>query len=355
MAETPTPASEAAKSGLPEVRAAHGSRFVTSLKLILAAAIIAALFWYDVIDARALLDLLSDPEKSTPSLAMLLVAFVLGGIRWYLILRTFGIFLRFRSVFEIYAIGAFGNSFLPGSTGGDVMRVVYLLRSVEKRKLRAAVSVFADRVVGLYGLLLVSMFVIALRAETVFGQPATQLFGLGVVSMFCAITVGGVALLLISQLLRESNLARAWEEASGWRRFARMSLELVLIFRGALPALAACIALSLAISSLIVGSVVSLAVSYGIADIDLLELAGAAALAGLAGAVPLTPGGIGVAEGAFAFICAAWADAGSGAAYGTIYLGNRLLLLAVSLLGAIGFVTHRPTMSAGPQVTTRAP
>lgn len=347
MAETPTPGSleaPAEDSGPP---AARGSRLYTALKLALAAAIIAALFWYDVIDARALFGLLSDPGKSAPSLAMLLVAFVLGGLRWYLILRTFGIVLGFRTVFEIYAIGAFFNAFLPGSTGGDVMRVVYVLRSVHERKLRAAVSVFADRVVGLYGLLLVSMVVIALRAETVFGHPSTRLFGLGLVAMFGAITLGGVTLLLISQALRVSNLARSWEGRPGWRRLARMSLELVLIFRGALPALGASIALSVAMSSLIVGSIVFLALSFGVTGIDRVELACAAALASLAGAVPITPGGIGIAEGAFAYMSSLWAGAGNEAAFGTIFLGNRLLLLAVSLLGAIGFVTHRRKGGAG--------
>ena len=340
MAETPTPASVEAPVEEPAPPAARGGRLFTALKLVLAVAIIAALFWYDVIDARALFDLLSDPGKSAPSLAMLLVAFVLGGVRWNLILRTFGIVLGFRTVFEIYAIGAFFNAFLPGSTGGDVMRVVYVLRSIHERKLRAAVSVFADRVVGLYGLLLVSMVVIALRADTVFGHPTTRLFGMGLVAMFGALTLGGATLLLISQALRASNRAHSWAHGAGWRRLARMSLELVFIFRSALPALVASIALSVVMSSLIVGSIVSLAIAYGVTGIDRIELACAAALASLAGAVPLTPGGIGIAEGAFAYMASLWA--GADGAFGTVFLGNRLLLLAVSLLGAIGFITHRP-------------
>lgn len=339
MAETPNQAPEEApadEAGPPTAR----NWFFTALKLALAAGIIFALFKFDVINANALIGLLSDPGKSAPSLAMLLIAFAMGGLRWYLILRTFGIELRFCTVFEIYAIGAFSNAFLPGSTGGDVLRVVYVLRSVDKGKLRAAVSVFADRVVGLYGLLLVSMVVIAVRADTVFGHPTTRLFGLGLVAMFGAITLGGVALLLISQALRNSEHAHSWAHGGGWRRLARMSLELVFIFRGALPALVASVALSVVICSLIVGSIVFLAMAYGVSGIDRIELACAAALASLAGAVPLTPGGIGIAEGAFAYMASLWA--GAEGAYGTVFLGNRLLLLAVSLLGAIGFITHRP-------------
>jgi hypothetical protein len=121
-----------------------------------------------------------------------------------------------------------------------------------------------------------------------------------------------------------------------------MSLELVLIFRGALPALAGAIAMSVAISALVAGSVAALAIAYGVTALDPFELAGAAALALLAGAVPLTPGGIGVAEGAFAYTCLLWAGGGTEPVYGTVFLGNRLLIVAVSLLGAIGFITHRP-------------
>jgi uncharacterized membrane protein YbhN (UPF0104 family) len=344
MAATPNPASDPPDEF--EAPTARGSRLITALKLALAVALVAGLFHYEVIDAGQLIGVLSDPAKSVPSLAMLFAAFILGGVRWYLILRTFGIFLGLRSVFEIYAIGTFFNGFLPGATGGDVMRVVYVLRSVPKRKLRTVASVFADRVVGLYGLLMMSMGLIALRSDTVFGSAETRLFGLGLVAMFGAITLGGTVLLLAANALRSSDLARTWQGGTGWRRLARMSLELVLTFRNALPVLGASVLISLMMSGLIVGSVVWLATSYGAAGLDSLEFACAAALASLAGAVPLTPGGIGLAEGAFAYICALWVGAGAGFAFGTIFLGNRLLQLVLSLVCAIGFVTHRPASAA---------
>lgn len=331
----------------PVPRATSAGPPLTALKLALATAIVIVLFWYGVIDARALLGMIADPAKSAPSLAMLLVAFALGSVRWHLILRTFGITLPFRSVFEIYAIGACSNTFMPGATGGDVMRVVYVLRSVEAGKLRAAVSVFADRVIGLYGLLIVALMAIALRADTALGHATTRSFGYALIALFSTITLGCAVLLLVSHAAKSTVLMQSWEQRAGWRRLARMSLELVLVFRGALRALAGAMTLSVLISSLMVGSVAALARGYGVKGLDALELSGAAALASLAGAVPLTPGGIGIAEGAFAYICLLWSVGGVAAAYGTVFLGNRLLWIAVSLTGAIGFVTHRPHRDAG--------
>ena len=85
MAETPAPASVEATSGISGVRAARGSRFVTALKLILAAAIIGALFWYDVIDARALLGMLSDRLGRRPVLASIYAGRILIFAGFFLI------------------------------------------------------------------------------------------------------------------------------------------------------------------------------------------------------------------------------------------------------------------------------
>jgi hypothetical protein len=50
-------------------------------------------------------------------------------------------------------VGNFYNTFLPGSTGGDVLKAVYVARLTPHRT-RAVVSVLSDRIIGMLGLVI---------------------------------------------------------------------------------------------------------------------------------------------------------------------------------------------------------
>jgi uncharacterized protein (TIRG00374 family) len=310
-------------------------------RLLLAAFIVAVLFWNDVIDARALVRVLSDPLGALPAVAMLGAAFLLGGLRWYLILRAFKLPLRFRSVFEIYAIGAFFNTFLPGGTGGDVLRVLYIVRGVESGRLRAAVSVIADRAAGLYGMLLFAISAFYANATVVFGSAATAALGSALMLAFVAITIVATVILVAARPIQRARRVQSWAYRGGALRIAHRGVEMLALFRGELRVLAGSVAVSIGISLLLVGSIVTLAASWDWGTLTPLDYACAGVFALLAGSVPLTPGGIGIAEGAFAYVCQLWSGSGSGAAYGTIFLGYRLVAAVISLTGAIAFITHR--------------
>ena len=51
-------------------------------------------------------------------------------------------------------VGAFYNTFLPGSTGGDVVKAVYAAKQTTTHRTRAVMSVIIDRVLGLIALVL---------------------------------------------------------------------------------------------------------------------------------------------------------------------------------------------------------
>ncbi len=312
-----------------------------SARLALGAAIIAALFWYDVIDARALIQAFSEPELSIRVFGLLLLAFALGGIRWFLILRAFGLKLRFRQVLEVLAIGEFSSVFLPGGTGGDVVRVVYVMRALPEGKLRAAASVIADRVVGLYGMLSVAMLLMIANSELVFAHAGTELMAWGVSALFAGFTVGTMGLLLAVRPLQRSRLLRSWDGRGGYYRFPGQALAVVAGCRASLPTLAVSLVTSAADSLLCMAGVVEFAMAHSGQSLSSIAYAGAAAFSLLANAIPLTPGGVGVSEGAFAYLCNQWSGSATGVAFGTIFFSYRLVQMAVSLLGGIAFVTHR--------------
>jgi len=83
--------------------------------------------------------------------------------RWWLILRSFGMPLKWREALAFSAIGLFYSLGLPGSAGGDAMRTLYLIRMFPDKKLASAFSVLSDRLCGLVALIAALCVTLALR------------------------------------------------------------------------------------------------------------------------------------------------------------------------------------------------
>ncbi len=78
-----------------------------------------------------------------------------GILRWQLFLRMLHLRVRLSEVTRLFFIGAFFNQFLPGTTGGDVVRVIYLMRDHPENKTAGFLSVAIDRLLAV--LVLVAM------------------------------------------------------------------------------------------------------------------------------------------------------------------------------------------------------
>lgn len=77
------------------------------------------------------------------------------GLRWWLLLRTQGVFIGFWAAVRLYLLGWFYNNVMPGSVGGDLVRVWYVTMHTEK-KFEAGLSVVVDRAIGLLGTLIIA-------------------------------------------------------------------------------------------------------------------------------------------------------------------------------------------------------
>ena len=89
---------------------------------------------------------------------------VCATVRLWLLLRVQDIHLTLRRVTQLYMIGMFFNLFLLGSTGGDAVKLFYLLRENPDPNKRAGafLAVVMDRLVGLVALAILSIsFVLA--------------------------------------------------------------------------------------------------------------------------------------------------------------------------------------------------
>lgn len=79
----------------------------------------------------------------------------LGIIRWQLFLRMLHVEVRLPELTRLFFIGAFFNQFLPGTTGGDVVRVIYLMKDHPEQRTAGFLSVAIDRLLAV--LVLVAM------------------------------------------------------------------------------------------------------------------------------------------------------------------------------------------------------
>ena len=79
---------------------------------------------------------------------------LVGGLRWRQVLRAQGLDLSVAAVLRISLVAQFFNAFLLGTAGGDVVKAWYAARSVPEKKPEAALTVFADRLLGMVALLL---------------------------------------------------------------------------------------------------------------------------------------------------------------------------------------------------------
>lgn len=82
------------------------------------------------------------------------IIYLLTSYRWHLLLDALQIRIGMARTFVINMVGAFYNSFMPGSTGGDLVKAYYASKHTEHRT-RAILSVVVDRIIGLLALLVV--------------------------------------------------------------------------------------------------------------------------------------------------------------------------------------------------------
>jgi glycosyltransferase 2 family protein len=86
---------------------------------------------------------------------------LVAGWRWQLLLRVQGIHLGWFRVFSLLLIGVFFNFFIPGGTGGDVVKIFYLLKETPGKRTVALLSVLVDRLIGLIALTVFAAVLIA--------------------------------------------------------------------------------------------------------------------------------------------------------------------------------------------------
>lgn len=122
--------------------------------------------------------LFSQPPRLAPfgiAAAIFVGCTVIQYVRWYLLVRALHLPFTLRNAFRLGLVGTFYNTFLPGSIGGDFVKAFFIAQGHPDRRAAAVATVFADRLFGLFGLILFAGVVggtfWALGDEKIAGNP----------------------------------------------------------------------------------------------------------------------------------------------------------------------------------------
>jgi len=97
---------------------------------------------------------------------------VLAAARWQILLRVQDVKIGTWRLVSLLMIGIFFNQFMPGGTGGDVVKIFYLMKETPGKRTQALLAALMDRMIGLLGLIIVAGTLIAWRWNWLTqGQP----------------------------------------------------------------------------------------------------------------------------------------------------------------------------------------
>jgi len=135
------------------------------------------------------------------ALTVYLFTQAIGAVRWTMLARPLGIDTPFQDLIKYYLIGMFFNLFAPGTVGGDVSRIYYVVRDEHAHAsgravttMHAAMSVLMDRAIGM--IVLVWLGAVGLMLFPKYAVPPT------VRSVTFSLALGFVAAVLVAPLLR---------------------------------------------------------------------------------------------------------------------------------------------------------
>lgn len=101
---------------------------------------------------------------------------LIAGARWWWLLRVNGTDVSLGETLRFTWIGVFFNSVVPGSTGGDLIKAIYIMKRCPGHRVPVLVSVIVDRVLGLASLAILGAVVVLFALDR-FGHIAAEIWG----------------------------------------------------------------------------------------------------------------------------------------------------------------------------------
>ncbi len=123
-----------------------------------------------------------------------MAAVVVSFVRWYYLVRALGLPFRLRDAFRLGFLGYLFNFVSLGSVGGDLFKAIFIAREQPKRRAEAVATVFVDRLIGLYALLVIAS--VSILVTGLVWAPQPKIRTLSYVTLLST-GIGGILVLMV--------------------------------------------------------------------------------------------------------------------------------------------------------------
>ncbi|NLF37847.1 flippase-like domain-containing protein [bacterium] len=310
---------------------AKNKAFLNTAKIVLAVVLLAVVF--RLVDWREVRRLFADMNwwYFAAALALQWVVIAIGNHRLQILLRAQEVRLSYWRTLKYNCIGYFFNLALPGGTGGDVVKAVYVMRETKEKKAECVSVILLDRVMGLIAVVAIAALSLALTLKM--SAEFRKLFP-GVLVLLGLTAVGVV-------LVATKNY---WRRYAWWRALEARVPHVIRRMVNALHEYRAHKAtLLLALAESVVLQVIMCVIAWCFGLGLRLGLAWYLyfiifPILTLIVTIPVTPSGLGVTEGAAAWCFKQVMREGGGSAGIAFMLLLRLLTVNMALVGFVYWI-----------------
>jgi glycosyltransferase 2 family protein len=304
-------------------------QYLLQLRLVFAAALVALLFY--VVDFREVLRAFGHIRlEYLFYLALLtLVLIWISCIKWQMFIRAAGHEVPLVPLMKFYTMSYFFNMFLPSSLGGDMARSFQLGLRLKSHK-SAFAATFVERLTGFLAMILMGVTFVAIGSRATAGVEAAVLL-VAFVSLSGALvcfseTLSKLCFRQVAFICRLAGWARLANKLDKF--FSKVS-ESIDFAQNDIRLFSKAMVLSVAFHLLAALNTYVCALAVGWQDAQYGSLCMVVPLVLLVSIAPITPGSVGIQEGAFLFfLIRVGATQGQG-------LGVALLLRAKNVITAL--------------------
>lgn len=279
------------------------------------------------------------------SVALVLFAICLGLYRWKLLLEGQGIVIPVSHLVRYGMIGNFFNTTMPGAVSGDLIKAWYLIQDRKgQRKTPVLTSILLDRVMGVFGLIMVSASPILLFGSTVWAIEPLHKVAVPVLALFLGV-VFFFTYIMLSVWGPFAYMRRKVEPLNNYRvgQVFLQAYDAWVGYRQRPGILVASILLSVVIHLCMVFIIILSSQAIGETALAPLHYFLLVPLGLLTTAIPVAPAGLGVGHAAFD-----WLFSLAGSSHGPEVFTMLVTVQILFNLSGIFFYLRSPKLSAEP-------
>ena len=277
------------------------------------------------------------------AIVLFFIATMLQALRLQILINAHQMSLSYIASIKLTFIGLFFSTYLPGATGGDLVKIYYASKDNPGNKAEVVTILFLDRFIGLFSLLTLPLLLVPFFIDLVQSQKVLQ--GLLVMSFVISSCIILITFIGAKLELADSKLIYWLNNKVRFGHLLTRVLHTIHYYRNSLGTLLKALLISYLLQFLMISVSLAIAQATNIlgANPKMLLLI---PMGYMANSLPLTPGGLGVGEAAMESL---FLLAGLTGGAETI-LGWRLIMIIVGLLGLIFYLKGNKKFFSSPNV-----